>query len=82
MSASWPDSWTGNENFWEGATEISCGECGRILTFVDLQRQPNGIHERNFRLIEERWETFWPILQRCTDKPGGAPVLFWVAHLY
>src|ERR1044071_9957489 len=53
MNASWPTDW-------QGQTHLDCGSDRQVLTLVKTPSPPHGIHQRNFQLIIERWETIWP----------------------
>jgi hypothetical protein len=56
MRADWPTSW-------QGQTHLGCGEDKQVLTLVCTPSQPNGIHQKSFRSIADRWSTIWPEFQ-------------------
>jgi hypothetical protein len=43
---------------------MDCGTDGQILALVSTASRPNGIHEKSFRSIADRWSTIWPDFRR------------------
>ena len=44
---------------------MDCGADGYVLTLVCTTTQPNGIHQKSFQIIANRWGKIWPDF-RCS----------------
>jgi hypothetical protein len=61
MTPSWPKSW-------QGSTDVNCGQDGNFMAAVTTDRQPCGIHEKNFQTIVARWHELWPEFRRIISE--------------
>jgi hypothetical protein len=61
MDSSWP-------TFWQGSTNIDCGDDGSFMAVVTTESPPTGAHARTFELICSRWGEIWPEFRRIISE--------------